>query len=99
MSSHNAGGYAGKLLRVDLTSARLTEEQLDEAVLRKYIGGSGLGAKFLYEEVPPRVECFDPENRLILTSGPLGATRILGGGHILGINQRLPYWRGYLLSS
>jgi len=80
MSSHNAGGYAGKLLRVDLTSARLTEEQLDEAVLRKYIGGSGLGAKFLYEEVPPGVECFDPENRLILTSGPLGATRIPGGG-------------------
>ncbi len=80
MASHNTSGYAGKLLRVDLTSARLTEERLDEPVLRKYVGGSGLGAKFLYEEVPPSVECFDPENRLILASGPLGATRIPGGG-------------------
>ncbi|MFC2001031.1 aldehyde ferredoxin oxidoreductase family protein [Chloroflexota bacterium] len=73
-------GYAGKLLRVDLTSGRLNEERLDEAVLRKYVGGAGLGAKFLYDEVPPGVSCFDPENRLILTSGPLGATRIPGGG-------------------
>ena len=73
-------GYAGKLLRVDLTDARLTEEQLDEVVLRKYIGGAGLGAKCLYEEVPPGVDCFDPENCLVLASGPLGATRIPGGG-------------------
>ncbi len=80
MSSHNLGGYAGKLLRVDLTNARLSEERLDEAVLRKYVGGSGLGAKFLYEEVPPDIECFNMENRLILFSGPLGATKIPGGG-------------------
>ncbi|MFC1915546.1 aldehyde ferredoxin oxidoreductase family protein [Chloroflexota bacterium] len=80
MGPCNVSGYAGKLLRVDLTSAKVTEERLDEATLRKYIGGAGLGAKFLYEEVPPNVNCFDPENRLIFTSGPLAATRIPGGG-------------------
>jgi len=80
MSPHNLGGYNGKLFRVDLTNARLVEEELDETVLRKYVGGSGLGAKFLYEEVPHDIECSEPENRLILASGPLGATRIPGGG-------------------
>jgi len=73
-------GYAGGGLGVNLTTATLTEERLDEAVLREYVGGAGLGAKFLYEEVPATVECFNPENRLILATGPLAATRIPGGG-------------------
>ncbi len=80
MSSNNPDGYAGKLLRVDLTSTRITEEHIDEDVLRKYIGGVGLGAKFLYEEVPPNIECCDAENRLIFATGPLAGTRIPGSG-------------------
>jgi aldehyde:ferredoxin oxidoreductase len=80
MSLGKICGYAGKLLRVDLGRKRITEERLDETVLRKYVGGTGLGAKFLYEEVPTSIGCFDPGNRLIWASGPLGATRIPGGG-------------------
>lgn len=44
MSSQSIGGYAGKLLRVDLTNEIFTEERLDEQTLRKYVGGAGLGA-------------------------------------------------------
>ncbi len=73
-------GYAGKLLRVDLTSEQITEEKLDEATVRQYIGGTGIGVKYLYEEVPPGVEWSDESNRLIMTSGPLGGTRIGGSG-------------------
>ncbi|MFA4835185.1 MAG: aldehyde ferredoxin oxidoreductase C-terminal domain-containing protein [Dehalococcoidia bacterium] len=73
-------GYNGKLLRVDLTTGVATIETLDAADLRKYLGGTGLGVKILYDEVPPSVGCFDPENRLILASGPLGGTRIGGSG-------------------
>ena len=80
MSSRKIGGYAGKLLRVDLTNQRFNEEYLDETVLRKFVGGTGLGVKFLYEEVPAGITPFDPGNRLIWASGPLGATRIPGGG-------------------
>ena len=74
------GGYAGRFFRVDLSEGEVTEEKLDEAMLRKYVGGTGLGAKFLYEEVPPRVGCSDPENRLILASGPFGGTKVAGSG-------------------
>lgn len=42
-------GYAGKLLRVDLTNEQITDEELDKKTARKYIGGTGLGAKYLYE--------------------------------------------------
>ncbi len=80
MSKFEASGYAGKILRVDLTEKKLTEESLDEVVLRKYVGGTGFGLKTLYEEVPPHVQWSDPENRLTIASGPLGGTRIPGSG-------------------
>ena len=56
MSSDKLYGYAGKILRVDLTRGSTTSVTIDEASLRKYIGGATLGIKFLYDEVPPGVE-------------------------------------------
>ena len=79
--------YAGKYLRVDLTAGRCTTEQLDPAVLRSYPGGSCLGAKILYDEVPRGVAWSDPGNRFILASGPLGGTRINGSGTISVITK------------
>ncbi len=73
-------GYAGKLLRVDLTNEQITEEKLDEATARKYVGGTGIGAKYLYEEVPAGVEWSDEGNRLIMATGPLGGTTVGGSG-------------------
>ncbi len=75
-------GYAGKLLRVDLTSEQITEEALDEETARKYVGGSGIGAKYLYEEVPAGVEWSDEANRMIMATGPLGGTTVGGSGTI-----------------
>ncbi|MFC2058608.1 aldehyde ferredoxin oxidoreductase family protein [Chloroflexota bacterium] len=73
-------GYAGKLLRVDLDKRDLNSETLDETTLRSYIGGTCLGVKILYEEVPPGIKWSDPANRLIIASGPLGGTKIHGSG-------------------
>jgi aldehyde:ferredoxin oxidoreductase len=73
------GGYAGKILRVDLTNERIGEEILDRETLRKYVGGTALGAKYLYEEVPPGVEWSDPENRIMFFTGPLTATKAGSG--------------------
>src|SRR4030043_1680271 len=73
-------GYMGKILRVDLTKGEIKEEELPDAILKKYVGGTGIGARYLYDEVPPGVEWNHPANRLIFFSGPLGATRISGTG-------------------
>ncbi len=73
-------GYAGKILRVDLTNERIWTEEITEDTARKYLGGTGLGAKILYEEVPPNVNWDDPENRLILATGPLAGSPIWGTG-------------------
>ncbi|MEM2513725.1 MAG: aldehyde ferredoxin oxidoreductase C-terminal domain-containing protein [Candidatus Bathyarchaeia archaeon] len=70
------------MLRVNLTKEDATIEDLDEETLRKYIGGTGLGAYILYKEVPPEVRWNDPENHLIVASGPLGGTIIPGSGTV-----------------
>lgn len=80
--SSKVSGYAGKILRLDLTKQEITEEILDEETLRKFIGGTGLGAKILYDEVAPGVEWSDPDNRLFVGQGPLGASPIGGSGSI-----------------
>jgi aldehyde:ferredoxin oxidoreductase len=71
-------GSTGKVLRVDLSQGKTWDEALDEATLRKYLGGTGLGVKYLLEEVDPKVDWSDPQNIFFLGSGPLGGTRIPG---------------------
>ncbi len=60
------GGYMKKFLRVDLSSMKIKEEELGDELIEKYVGGTGFGARFLYDEVPPGVEWNDPKNRLIV---------------------------------
>jgi len=55
---------------------------MDEVVLLKYVGGTGLGVKYLFEEVDPKLNWFDPSNIVFLGSGPLGGTRVSGSGSI-----------------
>jgi aldehyde:ferredoxin oxidoreductase len=69
-------GYHGKVLRVDLTTQQTTWEPLEEQVLRRFIGGSGLGTYLLYTTCPPGVDPFDPANPLIFVGSPLVGTRL-----------------------
>src|SRR4030042_5398011 len=74
------GGYAGKLLHVDLTREQIRVEVLDRSIPGNYIGGVGLGTKLLYEAVHRGVEWNDPKNRIIYAVGPLNGTRLAGSG-------------------
>ncbi|MCX8165415.1 MAG: aldehyde ferredoxin oxidoreductase family protein [Acidilobaceae archaeon] len=65
------GGYAGRVLRVDLTSGKLYHEELPEEVLRTWIGGRGLGVYIMLKEVDPKVNPLSPENKAIVATGPL----------------------------
>lgn len=73
-------GYAGKFLRVDLSTEKLSEVVFDEDTLRKYLGGTGIGVKILYDEVLPTIHWADSSNRVVMASGPLGGTIIPGTG-------------------
>jgi len=62
-------GYMGKILRTNLTDGKVTKEQLDEGVARKFIGGRGLGAKILFDELKPGIDPLGPENKLVIATG------------------------------
>src|SRR4030042_5951276 len=80
-------GYMGKVLRIDLTSGSIQEEPLETEMAEKYLGGSGFGTKYLYDEVPPGVEWDDPRNRIIMASGPAGGTAFPGSGTFLPVTK------------
>ena len=77
MATH--GGWTGKTLRVDLTARTSTVESTLEKY-KDFWGGTGMGYKVLWDEVPAGTKPFDPENRLIFGWGPLTATGAPCGG-------------------
>ena len=69
-------GYNGRALVIDLTRRESHWQALDADVLRRFIGGTGLGAYLLYTHCPPHIEPFDPENPLIFVTSPLVGSRL-----------------------
>jgi aldehyde:ferredoxin oxidoreductase len=69
-------GYSGKLLRVDLNTSKVTEENLDPEMLREFIGGEGIASTILYREVGSNTDPLGPENRLILMTGAFVGTTV-----------------------
>ena len=68
-------GWTGKVLRVDLTNGVVAKEDLNMDWARDYVGMRGLGAKYLYEEMhDPTVDALEPDNVLVLSTGPLTGT-------------------------
>jgi len=62
-------GYMGKILRVNLTKGEITEEPLEESVARKFIGGRGLGAYILFNELKPGIDPLGTKNKLVVATG------------------------------
>ena len=67
-------GYAGNILRVNLSTGDATTEPLSEELVRLFLGGRGIAAKILYDELEPGIDPLSPSNKLIFTAGPLAGT-------------------------
>ncbi|MCC6016729.1 MAG: aldehyde ferredoxin oxidoreductase family protein [Desulfurococcaceae archaeon] len=83
------GGYIGRVLRVNLTDGKLYVEDLPpEDVLRKWVGGRGLGVYYMLKEVDPRVDPLSPKNKAIVATGPLtGVTGIPSSGRWCSVTK------------
>jgi aldehyde:ferredoxin oxidoreductase len=73
-------GWTGTILRIDLTRRKVTREATDPQHARMYIGARGLGTKFMYDEVDPRVDPLSPGNKLLFASGPFSGTHVPSAG-------------------
>lgn len=77
------GGYAGRLLRVDLTRRKVWAESWTPEQMRDLVGGIGLGAMILYRETrrgKGNASWDHPDNRLVLATGPLAGLPVWGTG-------------------
>jgi len=80
------GGWVGKILRVDLTTRKISETSTFDYV-PKFLGGRGLGAKICWDEVLPEVGAFDPENRIVFATGPLQGTLAPTSGRFMVLGK------------
>jgi len=69
------GGFAGKVLRVDLSTGRTSTEDTVERYA-DVLGGTGLGYRVLWDEVPAGTKPFDPANKLVFATGVLAGTSV-----------------------
>ncbi len=83
----NSYGYAGKMLKVDLTEKRVSTEELNEVQLRKFVGGFGLNCKFASDLLKPKIEPFSSDNVIILGAGPLVGTVMPAASRLVGLTK------------
>ena len=69
-------GYHGRILVINASKRSWQWEAIDEGILRKFIGGTGLAAYLLYQYCPQGADPLGPENPLIFCTSPLVGTQI-----------------------
>ena len=81
------GGYTGKILRIDLSRKSSTVEPLNMLEARRFIGGRGLAAKLLFDEIPLGAEPLGPGNKLIFATGPVTGTLVPGSSRYVIVTK------------
>jgi aldehyde:ferredoxin oxidoreductase len=79
--------YKPKVLRVNLSNGRISEELTPSEDTLKFIGGRGIAARHLYEELPPHADPLGPANKLIFVCGVLAGTQVLGSSRWLAVTK------------
>ena len=82
-------GWMGTILRVNLTDEIITKELLTEELAHNYIGGRGLNAKLLYDELKPGIDPLGPDNKVLFGLGPVNGT-IAPGSSRLTVSGKSP---------
>ncbi len=72
-------GIANKVLRVNLTTRKVSVEEPGELFYRKYLGGAGMVAYYLLKELKPGTDPLSPGNILVIANGPLTGAAMPGG--------------------
>jgi aldehyde:ferredoxin oxidoreductase len=82
----NLGGFKNKEVVVDLTSGSIDYRSINEEDAKKYIGGRGLGVKYVLDN-GPEVEPLSPENLLCIMTGPVTGSRSSMSGRLCVVTK------------
>jgi len=75
-------GYTGKVLYIDLGSGSIEEEDLEEELLRTFIGGYGVNNKLIFDLVAPNVEPLSPRNSIVIGAGAFTGLPVPGASKV-----------------
>ncbi|MHA1264002.1 MAG: aldehyde ferredoxin oxidoreductase family protein [Candidatus Helarchaeota archaeon] len=64
-------GLNHHLLRINLTTQEIVQEEVSDEIITDFLGGRGLGVKLLWDQVKAGIDPFSPENILIFTIGAM----------------------------
>ena len=80
------GGFANKIAHIDLSQGEISYKPIQEEWAQKYIGGRGLGVRYLYEN-GPLVDPLSAENILCFMNGPLTGTEVNMSGRMAVVTK------------
>ena len=72
-------GYAGQTLYVNVDAGKIETRPVTDEMKRIFVGGKGFGLWRLWHAVGPETKWNDPENELVIASGPIGGTILYPG--------------------
>ena len=83
----------GKYLDVDLSTREIGDYAIPEDWQRRFVGGRGVAARLLLEELPEDVDAFRKENILVFATGPFQGTGLAGAGRhaVLSVSPKTGY--------
>ncbi|NIO09571.1 MAG: aldehyde:ferredoxin oxidoreductase, partial [Deltaproteobacteria bacterium] len=87
----------GQLLRVNLSKKGISKEDLREDLARDFVGGVGLSARILYDELPPKIDPLGPQNKLVMMTGPVNGTLIPAASRS-SVCAKSPYTKSFFHS-
>jgi aldehyde:ferredoxin oxidoreductase len=80
-------GYTDKILYINVGPAHITDKDVPPVMKEKFIGGKGYGLRLLWDATKPDTKWDDPENEIVISSGPIGGiTQYSGAGKSLVVS-------------
>jgi len=79
-------GYLNKVAWINLTDASIDYKEITEDDAKKYVGGRGLGTKYVFDN-GPLVEALSPDNMLAILTGPTTGTQVTMGNRLAVVTK------------
>jgi aldehyde:ferredoxin oxidoreductase len=76
--TQHMSGYKNRILRVDLSNSKCSEEPLSQQLIHDYMGGRGFATKLLYDDMKPGSDPLGEDNEIIFMAGPLAGSNAQG---------------------
>ncbi len=83
-------GSFGRYLDVDLTTGKIGDYEIPEDWQKLYVGGRGIAARILLEELSGKEYPLSADNILVFGTGPFQGTGVLGAGRhiVMGLSPK-----------